>query len=90
MKKVKCKFKDIKNSCADGPLAAKKLKEVPADPAPDKSNEKKMPQHVDFNHYLAVVKGLLGLVLSMDHSTSADMLLLSFKVREIVIFIFFF
>lgn len=60
---------------------AKKLKETPPEVVNvDKSNDRKMPQHIDVNHCLAVAKGLLYLVLSMDHSSSADLLLISFKV----------
>jgi hypothetical protein len=81
MKKVKYKFMDMKNSSAESsPLAAKKLKETVSEPVVEKPNEKKMPQHIDVTHCLAVAKGLLTLVLSMDHSSSADMLLISFKV----------
>ncbi|XP_063908314.1 baculoviral IAP repeat-containing protein 6 isoform X4 [Zophobas morio] len=81
MKKVKYKFMDMKNATTEGPLAAKKLKETTsAEPPVEKPTEKKMPQHIDVTHCLAVAKGLLTLVLSMDHSSSADMLLLSFKV----------
>ncbi|XP_008195667.1 baculoviral IAP repeat-containing protein 6 isoform X2 [Tribolium castaneum] len=80
MKKVKYKFMDMKNSPAENPLAPKKLKETAAEPVIEKITEKKMPQHIDVNHCLTVAKGLLTLVLSMDHSSSADMLLLSFKV----------
>ncbi|XP_057657017.1 baculoviral IAP repeat-containing protein 6 isoform X1 [Diorhabda carinulata] len=40
----------------------------------------KMPQNINSNHCLVVAKGLLQLILSMDHSSSADMLLLCFKV----------
>ncbi|KAJ8958619.1 hypothetical protein NQ318_016341 [Aromia moschata] len=39
-----------------------------------------MPQFIDTTHCLTVAKGLLKLILSMDHSGSADMMLLSFKV----------
>ncbi|XP_072390491.1 dual E2 ubiquitin-conjugating enzyme/E3 ubiquitin-protein ligase BIRC6 [Diabrotica undecimpunctata] len=38
------------------------------------------PQNIDNNHCLIVAKGLLQLILYMDHSCSADMLLLCFKV----------
>lgn len=40
----------------------------------------KLPQFIDTSHCLAVAKGLLKLILSMDHSGSSDMMLLSFKV----------
>ncbi|RZB38740.1 baculoviral IAP repeat-containing protein 6 [Asbolus verrucosus] len=80
MKKVKYKFMDMKNAPLESPLAAKKLKETTSEPIVEKTTEKKMPQHIDVTHCLAVAKGLLTLVLSMDHSSSADMLLLSFKV----------
>lgn len=40
----------------------------------------KMPQIIDHGHCLAVAKVLLQLILSMDHSSSADMMLLCFKV----------
>ncbi|KAG5886808.1 hypothetical protein JTB14_031450 [Gonioctena quinquepunctata] len=40
----------------------------------------RIPQFIDSTHCLAVAKGLLQLILSMDHSSSADMMLLCFKV----------
>lgn len=40
----------------------------------------KMPQIIDNAHCLAVAKALLQLILAMDHSSSADMMLLCFKV----------
>lgn len=46
----------------------------------NKIYSKKLPLHIDTTHCLTVVKGLLQLILNMDHSASADMLLLSFKV----------
>lgn len=42
----------------------------------------KMPQFIDNGHCLAVAKALLQLILAMDHSSSADMMLLCFKVRN--------
>lgn len=51
----------------------------------DTSNEKDTPQpvvlKVDSSHCLIVVKRLLTLLLGIDHSCSADMFLLSCKVR---------
>lgn len=51
---------------------------------PENSNEKQSPclppRFVDSSHSLAVAKGLLALVLAMDHSCSADLFLLSCKV----------
>lgn len=44
----------------------------------------KPPQFVDTSHCLVVAKGLLKLILSMDHSGSSDMMLLSFKVSFLV------
>lgn len=43
----------------------------------------KMPQYIDATHCLAVSKILLKFIITMDHSGSADMMLLSFKVRPI-------
>lgn len=40
----------------------------------------KTPQFIDNDHCLAVAKALLQLILVMDHSSSADMMLLCFKV----------
>lgn len=40
----------------------------------------KMPQFIDNGHCLVVAKALLQLILAMDHSSSADMMLLCFKV----------
>lgn len=40
----------------------------------------KMPQIIDNGNCLAVAKALLQLILAMDHSSSADMMLLCFKV----------
>lgn len=40
----------------------------------------KMPQFIDNGHCLAVARALLQLILAMDHSSSADMMLLCFKV----------
>lgn len=45
----------------------------------------KPPQFVDTSHCLLVAKGLLKLILSMDHSGSSDMMLLSFKVSCLVL-----
>lgn len=53
----------------------------------EKSTPKKNPVYVDEGHLKAVATGLINLILSMDHSSSADMLLLSFKVIEKMIFI---
>ncbi|XP_049817886.1 baculoviral IAP repeat-containing protein 6 isoform X3 [Aethina tumida] len=41
---------------------------------------RKMPQNIDKVHCQIVAKSLLQFILSMDHSSSADMMLLSFKV----------
>ncbi|KAF7274270.1 hypothetical protein GWI33_013063 [Rhynchophorus ferrugineus] len=40
----------------------------------------KMPQYVDTTHCLAVSKILLKFIITMDHSGSADMMLLAFKI----------
>lgn len=48
----------------------------------------KMPQFIDNGHCLAVAKALLQLILSMDHSSSADMMLLCFKVSMVLTFFF--
>ncbi|KAL1493780.1 hypothetical protein ABEB36_009469 [Hypothenemus hampei] len=40
----------------------------------------KMPQFVDFTHCLAVAKILIKFIIMMDHSGSADLVLLSFKI----------
>ncbi|KAJ8947753.1 hypothetical protein NQ314_008553, partial [Rhamnusium bicolor] len=51
------------------------------EPASEKSTvTTKLPQYIDTTHCLTVAKGLLKLILSMDHSGTADMMLLSFKV----------
>lgn len=42
---------------------------------------RKMPQNIDKVHCQIVAKSLLQFILSMDHSSSADMMLLSFKVN---------
>lgn len=86
LKKVKYKFIDSKPAIqSDNSYPAKKLKETPPEIINmDKSNDRKMPQHIDVNHCLAVAKGLLHLVLSMDHSSSADLLLISFKVSRYI------
>lgn len=43
----------------------------------------KMPQFIDNGHCLTVAKALLQLILAMDHSSSADMMLLCFKVSTL-------
>ncbi|KAL3288526.1 hypothetical protein HHI36_002967 [Cryptolaemus montrouzieri] len=62
--------------------ANKKLKEgnSSSEPSTEKNSPKRAPLIVDAKHCKVVARGLLKLVLSMDHSSSADMLLLSFKV----------
>nr|XP_022908652.1 baculoviral IAP repeat-containing protein 6 isoform X2 [Onthophagus taurus] len=45
-----------------------------------KQSPQNLPQKIDTMHCLAVAKGLLTLLLAMDHSCSADMFLLSCKV----------
>lgn len=47
----------------------------------------KMPQIIDNGHCLAVAKALLQLILAMDHSSSADMMLLCFKVSALTGFL---
>lgn len=58
-------------------VEANKLKENKEQPV---EKPLKMPQFIDNGHCLAVAKALLNLILLMDHSSSADMMLLSFKV----------
>lgn len=47
----------------------------------------KMPQIIDNGHCLAVAKALLQLILAMDHSSSADMMLLCFKVSILTLIV---
>ncbi|CAG9860383.1 unnamed protein product [Phyllotreta striolata] len=71
------RLKYMKKLQDEGKLNNKEKK----DQSPEKPNLLlKTPQFVDNNHCLIVAKALLQLVLSMDHSSSADMLLLCFKV----------
>lgn len=57
----------------------KRRREVPESPN-EKLNPCLPPRFVDSSHSLAVTKGLLALLLAMDHSCSADLFLLSCKV----------
>ncbi|KAK4884383.1 hypothetical protein RN001_000654 [Aquatica leii] len=50
------------------------------EPQNGKQSPSVIPQYLDVVHCLAVAKGLLALLLAMDHSCSADMFLLSCKV----------
>lgn len=49
-----------------------------------------MPQHLEESHCLIVARGLVCLLLEMDHSCSADMFLLSCKVISHFIYYFIF
>lgn len=40
--------------------------------------------HLESTHCLAVAKGLIGLLIAMDHSCSADMFLLACKVSQLI------
>ncbi|KAK9873573.1 hypothetical protein WA026_023130 [Henosepilachna vigintioctopunctata] len=61
--------------------ASKKMKEGGnSESNTEKNSPKRIPLIVDGRHCKIVARGLLKLVLCMDHSSSADMLLLAFKV----------
>ncbi|XP_060536619.1 baculoviral IAP repeat-containing protein 6 [Cylas formicarius] len=64
-------------------------KKAPDSPKPEENKEivnkdvivpQKMPQYIDSTHCLALSKLLLKFIINMDHSGSADMMLLSFKI----------
>lgn len=80
------KAKDIKpqetesSSASAKSSAGKRRREAP-ESVGEKQSPCLPPQYVDSSHCLAVAKGLLTLVLAMDHSCSADLFLLSCKVR---------
>lgn len=57
-----------------------KRRREPTEPLNGKQSPPIIPQHLESTHCLAVAKGLLALLLAMDHSCSADMFLLSCKV----------
>lgn len=58
----------------------KRRREQP-EPSSEKPTSFVPPQYVDSTHCLAVAKALLTLVLAVDHSCSADLFLMSCKVR---------
>lgn len=90
LKKLKqCKAKDVKSSgsaaAADGSEAKGKRRREPAEGGVERREACQPPRFVDSSHSLAVAKGLLALVLAMDHSCSADLFLLACKVSELMV-----
>lgn len=86
LKKIKqYKTKDGNGSKAgdggseNGKSGGKRRRELP-ESSGERQNPCLPPRFVDSSHSLAVVKGLLALILGMDHSCSADLFLLSCKV----------
>lgn len=85
LKKIKqYKTKDNKSGENDNGKGSggKRRREVPEN-SNERPNPCLPPRFVDSSHSLAVVKGLLAVVLGMDHSCSADLFLLSCKVSKV-------
>lgn len=81
-KKIKqYKVKEGKSEVDPSKQGSKRRKD-PTESSSVKSSSQIIPQRIDSVHCLAVSKGLLTLLLAMDHSCSADMFLLSCKVSE--------
>lgn len=82
LKKIKqYKSKDSKTGDSENGKGGggKRRREVP-ESSSERQNPCLPPRFVDSSHSLAVAKGLLALVLAMDHSCTADLFLLSCKV----------
>lgn len=74
-------MKMLNYTIPDNEITVKKVKEKKTPQVhEEKSTPKKNPLYIDEAHVRVVATGLINLILSMDHSSSADMLLLSFKV----------
>lgn len=87
LKKIKYyKLKDIKRVDGDGGKggAGKRRREL-SDASSERQSPCLPPRFIDSSHSLAVAKGLLALILAMDHSCSADLFLLSCKVSSFII-----
>ncbi|XP_017776572.1 PREDICTED: baculoviral IAP repeat-containing protein 6 isoform X2 [Nicrophorus vespilloides] len=75
----------IKKDQVKEPAPASKVGKRRRDNTTEAANEKNAsqisePQYVDSTHCLTVVRGLVSLLLAMDHSCSADLFVLSCKV----------
>ncbi|XP_045481363.1 baculoviral IAP repeat-containing protein 6 [Harmonia axyridis] len=74
-------MKMLNYTIPDNEITVKKVKEKKTPQVhEEKSTPKKNPLYIDEAHVRVVATGLINLILSMDHSSSADMLLLSFKI----------
>ena len=81
MKQIKCKDNRSAEMESSAKHSNKKRREISGENGSGKScNAPIVTQRVDSTHCIAVIRGLLMLFLSMDHSCSADMFLLSCKV----------
>lgn len=89
MKQVKESSKSLDSESSSNKSTGGKRRRETSEPANEKPFVFMPPQYVDSNHCLAVARGLLTLVLAIDHSCSADLFLLSCKVSTFLnIYIF--